>query len=298
MRATRFARYAALAAATAMALAGCVRFTSDTSVHSDDTFSQDLVIAATDSAKQQAQQMLGLNLDSLATQLQDNQAFKDLEAKYPGKVTVHDFTDGDLHGIEIVIDSLPLDAFNSGATSLSGALPISASASITRAGDTFVVTMAANAGSDLSAQGIDPSQVALIEGSVNVGVSYTFPGLVQSATAGTINGDTVTLSLSDLLSPNEIRIVGGASGQIDWTPWLKWGGIVLAFIVVVGGAAALVIQDVRRRRRSGLPAPDAAHESRVGTLDVTDTPESPGASAGDSGPTNDGESPDGSAPRA
>ena len=293
MRTPRIARFAALAAATAIALAGCVRVTSDTSLHGDNTFSQDLVIAATDAAKQQAQQMLGMSFDDLAKQLRDSKGFKGLQATYPDKVTIKDFADGDLTGIEVVIDSVPLDEFNSGAASLSSALPIAASATVARDGDTFVVTMAANAAGDL-AQGIDPSQAKLIEGSVNVGVSYTFPGLVKSATAGTVNGDTVTLSLSDLLTPNEIRIVGGATSQIDWGPLLKWGGIALAFVVVIGGAAALVIQDVRRRRHSGLPAPDAAHESSVGTIGGDVPPQVTGEPGSGSDPDVGG-NPDGEA---
>ena len=278
----RLLRWGAAAGVTALALAGCVRATVDTTVHEDGTFSQHSVAAISASAANQLEGMLGsdlpddvdadipqdLDIETLLSGAQSSPELADLEKRYPGQVDVADYDDGERSGVEITLTDLPLDEFNAAGAQAAGAL--GASATLEEVDDTYVVTVMRPAELDLSSAGITEGNLSLIESSVDISVSFTFPGLVQEASAGTIEGKTVTLGLTDLASSEEIVIVAGASDAIDWGPWLRWGGVALAFALVIGGAAALVIQDQRKRRRSTLPPPG-----------TTESPTGPGMLAGD-----------------
>ena len=275
-------RWCAVAGVAALALAGCVRATVDTAVHEDGTFSSHSVVAISDSAASQFEEMLGsglpgdvdaevpddLDIEDLLGGAQDSPALADLEERYPGQVEVADYDDGELSGVEITLTDLPLDEFDAAGAQSAGAL--GASATLEAVEDTYVVTVTRPAELDLSTAGLTEGNLSLIESSVEIAVTFTFPGLVQEASAGEIDGKTVTLGLTDLASAEEIVIVAGASDAIDWGPWLRWGGIALAFVLVIGGAAALVIQDQRRRRTSALPAPG-----------TTESPSGPGMLTGE-----------------
>ena len=124
--------------------------------------------------------------------------------------------------------------------------------------DTYVVSIPTAAlGDALSKTGVSAGQLELLGSSVDVELAFSFPGLVTSATAGDIDGNSVTIDLADLAQGSDITIVAGAAPETNWKPWLMWGGIGLAALVIVGGATALVVQDVRRHRTTALPAPDA-----------------------------------------
>lgn len=265
---TRAARLAALAAVVVAALAGCVRVSSETALHSDDTFSQHLIVAMTDAARTQVASAIDMDLDGLREQIEASSSFAALAERYPDQIELTDYSDGDLNGFQLTMQNLPLAEYQENAGDLTEVLPGGAGATIERVDDTFVVTMASGGTADgLSNLGFDEAQLGLVEASVDIGLTFTFPGLVQSASAGEINGNSVTLRLRDLASESEIVLVGGANDEFDWAPLLLWGGIGLAIILVVGGATALVVQDVRRRRKTALPPPDAAGTSGIGTLD-------------------------------
>ena len=282
-----FARFAATVVFAAVALAGCVRVTSDTTVSDADTFSQVTIIATTPAARAQLGDTAGVDLGNLKGLVTDSDAYKDLAQKYPGQVAVEDFEDGDLSGVEVTTTDLPLDEFAGAFAQLSSNLPLTGAATLVRTGETYVVTIpSGDAAATLEDAGISPSQLELLSGQVNVGVSFTFPGLVTSATAGEIDGHTVTIGLADLASGEDITIVAGAGKQTNWKPWLMWGGIGLAALVIIGGATALIVQDVRRHRSTKLPPPDAAageHPTGPGVLteaggdepEATEEPESP-----------------------
>ena len=274
--------------AAAAALAGCVRLDSTTTLSEDDTFDQHAIIAAAPEALTALRQQLG-NLpegtlpdgadpeDALAgldlEALLDPDTFREqlapLEGARPGSVTVEPYEDQDGRtGVELTVTDVPLAEVDDAA----GTVPLAGALGIAREGDDYVVTLAPGAASQLDGLGAQESQLRLIENSVDVAVSFAFPGLVTEATAGEVAGNTVTLGLSDLLAADTIRIVGGANHQLDWGPILRWGGVALAIAAVLGGAAALVIQD-RRRRAAHLPPPRKGSDGGPGTLPREETPE-------------------------
>ena len=255
---TSAARLLAIAVVAVATLAGCVRVTSDTTVHADDTFSQVATIAVTDDARKQLASLAKVDLSDLQRTITESKEFLALAKKYPGQVEVEDYTDGDLSGVQITATDLPLEAFESSFSTFTSQLPLTGNATLVHTDDTYVVSIPTGALAEaLSGQGVSAGQLALLGNSIDVSLSFTFPGLVTSATVGEINGNTVTLDLADLASGNDVTIVAAAASQFYWKPWLMWGGIGLAVLVIVGGATALIIQDVRRHRSTALPPPVA-----------------------------------------
>jgi len=277
-------RLGALVAIATLALAGCVRISAETTLGEDDTFSQTAVIAVTDQARTALRQQLGqlelpdvelpdgveapelaTDLDALLDPDTVREQLAPLEEEYPGSVAVEPYSDEDgREGVRIDITDLPLDA----AADTSGAAPLTGGTSIVREDDAYVVTLELGAASDLG--GVGGSELSLVANAVDVSVAFTFPGLVREASAGEVEGSTVTLGLTELLGADTIRIVGGAETEIDWGPWLRWGLVTLAALVIVGGAVALVIQDRRRRARTDLPPPRESSPGGPGTLGGTD----------------------------
>lgn len=255
------------AALAVVALTGCIRTTVDTTITSDDTFSQHSIIAFNDSVAAQVGSQAGLDVANLREQMEAAPEFAELQERFPGQVEVADFDDGELQGVEIMLTDMPLDEFNAAAAQTGTEL--TGGANLARVDDTFVVEIefpqAAGQDINLDDLGISPSQLELFANSVDISMSYTFPGPIESATAGTIEGHTVTLGLVDVMAGEDIRIVAAAGDSINWQPILTWGGVALAFLLVIGGATALIIQDRRRSLRNALPP----HET-------TDNPAGPG----------------------
>jgi len=272
---TNHIRTATLGVLIAVGLTGCVRVQADTSIGEGDTFSQHIIVAFNDSVADQIGGQSGIDADTLSGDLTSDAGFSELEAKYPGQVELKDYSDEDLNGFELTLTDLPLSEFNGAAGDVTAGL--GASASIEHIEDAFVVSMTSDPDAlldsnsdagplgDLDALGLDASNLGFIENSIEFAVTYTFPGLVREATAGDINGNTVTLGLSDLTAGSDIKIVGGDTKQIDWWPYIKWALIIAAFGSVIGAASLLVRQDHRRRSTNTLPPP-------VVETDGTDTP--------------------------
>ncbi|MDN4480628.1 LppM family (lipo)protein [Demequina muriae] len=250
---TTVLRWSGAAAIAALALTGCVRTTVDTTIGADGTFSQHSVVAFSDDVAAQIGDQAGMDVGALFDDLDGSPELAALEEQYPGQVLVEPYDDGELAGVELTLTDLPLDEFNAAAEQTASG--IGGAATLTEADGQFIVEMMSPDDLDLDSLGVSESQLGLLESSVEVAITYTFPGIVEEATAGEIEGNTVTLGLTDLASGQDIRIVAGADDQFDWGPVLRWGGIVLAFILVVGGAAALIIQDRRKHRQSALPPP-------------------------------------------
>lgn len=242
-----------VAAVAALALAGCVRTSVDTTFNSDDTFSQHSIIAFDDAVAAQVSAQEGLDIANLPELLADDPALQELQEQFPGQIEVEEYDDGELKGVETTLTNVPLELFNDAAAQTGTGL--TGGATVTRVDDTFVVEMVFPQEVNLADVGVSASQLELLSASVDINVSYTFPGPVESATAGTVNGHTVTLGLADVMSGDDIRIVGSAGDSINWQPILTWGGVILAFVLVIGGATALVIQDRRSSLRNTLPPP-------------------------------------------
>lgn len=264
-------RLGAALAAVAVLLSGCVRVTAETTLGEGDVVSQRAVIAMTSQARTALGQQLGqlgdlgaelpegtevpaeaLDVDALLDPDEVRKQLADLEERFPGSVDVQPYADDEgREGVEITVTEIPLDAVDDAA----GTSPLTGATSITREGDTYVVSLETGAASGLSEAGVALDQLAVLESAVDIGVSFTFPGLVQEATAGEIAGQTVTLGLTDLLAADEIRIVGGATTERDWGPLLRWGLVGLGAAALLAIATALVLQDRRRRHSSPLPPP-------------------------------------------
>ncbi len=286
-----------------LALSGCVRLDSATELSADDTFDQHLVIAFAPDINEQLSSGLGSGLgsgidseedsddategfsldsldpSSLYDELADSEELQALEDEYPGQVEISPYDDGELVGVELTLTDLPLALYEEALDTSAAGLGFAAT--VTHEDGEFVVTIPADDSRDASSLGLTAANVALLSSAVDVSVEFTFPGLVTEAPEGTAEGQTVTLGLKELMSPDEIRIVASDSDQIYWTPILTWGGVALAAIVIIGGATLLVLQDVRARRRTALPAPDARHESTIGTLPAEEP------QTGDDGTTGD-----------
>lgn len=244
----------AIAILVAVVLSGCVRVSVDTTVHEDDTYSQEIVAAVDPQALEQAAAQGGMALpDDVLGDVTSQEGFAALLDDYPEQVTVTEYRQGDLEGVAVSVDRLPLSEFEAAAGTATEGL--GASTTLRREGDTFVVTLTRDDSLDedpLAGTGVGPG---VLEGAIDFEIVYRFPGQVSEASAGEVNGNTVTLGLSDVLESDDIRIVAGADPSINWGPLLQWGGIALAFAVIIGGAALLVLQDRRKRHTTHLPPP-------------------------------------------
>jgi len=267
----RVARVAVTLVAVA-ALAGCARFTSVNSFGPDNTVTQDTILALNADAASQ----LGVDLDDLtAASLLDTaaDAFPGID---PSKVTVEDYTEDDRTGVHIIARDLTLDEFNAaasgGASSIASGL--STPMTVTRDGDTYVVTIPADESRDLS-QVQGGSSIGLIANAIDFSITLEFPGPVKSATAGEVDGKRVVLGLEDLLTPDEIVIKGQATGGIAWGPILRWVGIGAIAVVIIGGAALLIWQDKRKQRLNNLPPLDDSPDESESPTESDRSPEQP-----------------------
>ena len=216
----------------------------------DNTVTQDLTLALAPDAAEQ----LGIDLDTLtAASFMESgaEAFPGID---PSKVTIEDFTEGDRKGVHIVARDLTFDEFNAAANQGPNALAggLGAAMTVSREGDTYIVTVPADPARDLS-QVQGGSSIGLIASSIDFSITMEFPGPVKSATAGKIDGKKVVLGLEDLFTPDEIVIKAQATPGIAWAPILRWVGIGAIAALIVGGAAFLIWQDKRKQRLNNLP---------------------------------------------
>ncbi|NTV39801.1 MAG: hypothetical protein HGA51_07580 [Demequinaceae bacterium] len=267
----RFARLAVTAVAV-LALAGCVRFTSVNSFSADDTVTQDLVVALTADAASQ----VGIDLSNLTAAALTSASAEAFPGVDPTKVTIEDYTEGDRKGVHIVARDLTLDEFNAAATEGSSAITngIGTPMTVTREGDTYIVTVPADPARDLS-QVQGGGSLGLISSSVDFSITMEFPGPVKSATAGQVDGKKVVLGLEDLFTPDAIVIKAQATPGIAWGPILRWLGIGAIAIVIVGGATFLIWQDKRKQRINNLPPIGGTAGTEPDAPEAPDMPEAP-----------------------
>ena len=247
-------RQGAVAVAVAVALSGCVKVVADTTVHADDTYSQEIVVAANQEALAQAAAQGGADVPvDLLGAADSDQPFADLTQQYPDSITVEEYREDDLEGVAISVDRLPLSEFETAANAATASAGVNAT--LVREGDDYVVTLVTTDVPAFDQAGAAGGNLSALESAIEFEIIYRFPGQVTEASAGEVKGNQVTLGLSDILETQDIRIVAGADPSINWGPLLQWGLIALGFIVIIGGAALLVLQDRRKRHATHLPPP-------------------------------------------
>jgi hypothetical protein len=234
-RVRTFARIGGFAV-LALLLTGCVKLNMDLSINSDDTVSGNIQVGI----QKELVELTGQSIDDLlGTEVP-------IPSDVPG-VTVEPFDDGEFVGQQFVFESVPIAEFaGTGAEEIS----------ITRSGDTFVVTGTLDLSSGLSGAtgltGLGVSGAELFE-SADLSIAFTFPGDVIEAN-GQVDGNTVTYTpvFGERL---EIDATGsaiddgdaGAAGGDD-------GGSNLVLILIIVGAvivAGIVIYLIVRSRRGG-----------------------------------------------
>jgi len=210
----------AMTAALVLGLSGCIRITSDITLHEDNTVSGEMVVAIQEGVGD----AMGMTDEEFADSLSEDNGTDSMT-----NATVTEYNEDGYVGTRITFKDEPLESF----TGVDG--------TITREGDTFVFEGSVPDSSDTE---------GLPEGSGAIAtMSITFPGKVSDHN-GELAGNTVTW---DLLTQAEAphatgSAIGGGGGSSPVA--LIVGGLILA-AVVVGGVILL-------RRRSSTPSTDEA----------------------------------------
>lgn len=220
-------------AAMALLLSGCLKLDQALTLNEDDTVDGEIVFAVNKSVLELAD----VSADEFLEQTTEG------EGPVPEGVEfeTEPYEDDEYIGSRFTFEGAPLSAFENGAAD---------ELSITREGDTFIVS-----GSfDASSEDLDPTGTPGAEeilDSFEVRISVTFPGEVEEAT-GEIDGNTVTWTPS-LGETTEISARGSAvSGKIA-NPALLW--IVIGALVVL---AVVVIAVVAGRKKGAPPVAEGA----------------------------------------
>lgn len=203
-----------LAVLATVALAGCVRYEADVTLHSDNTASGELVLAVSTTVKDR----LGL-----AT---DQEAFDAVFGSHTfGSALVQsDYVEGEDVGHRYTFDSVPFDELGD----FGGLFTVA------REGDSIVV-------SGIQIPAVQSEDETLPE-AASATLRIEFPGEVTEHN-GTRDGNTVSW---DLLTQSEpISAVGSAPSDDGLTRALIGGLIAAASVTVLAAAVILV-----RRRRS------------------------------------------------
>ena len=204
----------AMTAAVVLGLTGCIRITSDITLHEDNTVSGEMVIAVQEGVGD----AMGMTDEEFAESLNEDNGTGSLT-----NATVTEYSEDGYIGSRITFKDQPLESFEG------------VDGTLTRDGDTFVFEGTAPDSSDTA---------GLPEGSGAIAsMSITFPGKVSKHN-GTLEGKTVTwdlLTLTEAPYATGSAIGGGGGGSSPIV--LIVGGLVLLAAVVVGVVLA--------RRKSG-----------------------------------------------
>lgn len=224
-------------AVLALLLTGCIKLNMNLLINPNDTVSGTIQVGV----QKEILELTGQSLeDLLGTDVP-------IPSDVPG-VTQEPFDDGEFVGQQFTFESVPLAEFaGTGAEEIS----------ITRSGDTYVITGTLDLSSGLSGAsgltGFGASGAELFE-SADLSIAFTFPGDVIEAN-GQVDGNTVTytptfgerLEINATGSAIEDGDAGAAAGGDDGDSNLVLILIILAAVVAVG----VVIFLVMRSRKGG-----------------------------------------------
>ncbi len=249
--------------AMALLLSGCLKLDQALTLNEDDTVDGEVVFAFDKGLLE----MSGASADDFMEQTTEG------EGPLPEGVEfeTEPYEDDDYIGQKFTFEGAPLSAFSEAEGS---------DLSITREGDTFVVTGSLDASSeDLDPTGTPGAEEIL--GSFDVRIAVTFPGEVEEAT-GEIDGNTVTwtpaLGETTEISARGSAIASGGAGGGAVT-WIVIGAIAVLAVVVLAvvlgrkkptaaeGAEPIVAPTVPGEEPT--PAPEAP------TTPATDVPAPP-----------------------
>lgn len=209
----------ALTAALVLGLGGCVRITSDITLHEDDTVSGEMVVAIQEGLGES----MGMTDEEFADSLSEDNGTDEMT-----NATVSAYKEDGYVGTRITFKDEPLDSFKG------------VDGTLVREGDNFV----------FKGDEIDQSEAPPADSGAIATMSITFPGKVSSHN-GTLKGNTVTW---DLLTQSEApyatgSAIGGGGGSSSST-LIIIGGFLLVAVIVVGV--------VLLRRKSGASPTDEA----------------------------------------
>jgi len=223
-------------AAVALLLSGCIKLTMDLQVNSDDTVSGTVQLGV-------QKELLELSGGSVEDILGSDSPFP---SDAPG-VTVEEFDDGEFAGQQFTFDSVPLTEFQNSDDP--------AALSITRQGDTFVVSGVLDMSTGLSgATGALGATGQELLDSAEIRITMTFPGDVQEA-SGTIDGNSVTWEPK---FGERLEISATASAVDDGDADSGGGGdssttiiLIVVAVLVVGAIIAFFVMKGRRGGQGG-----------------------------------------------
>ncbi len=209
----------ALTAALVLGLGGCVRITSDITLHEDDTVSGEMVVAIQEGLGES----MGMTDEEFADSLSEDNGTDEM-----ANATVSAYKEDGYVGTRITFKDEPLDSFRG------------VDGTLVREGDNFV----------FKGDEIDQSEAPSADSGAIATMSITFPGKVSSHN-GTLKGNTVTW---DLLTQSEApyatgSAIGGGGGSSS-SALIIIGGFLLVAVIVVGV--------VLLRRKSGASPTDEA----------------------------------------
>ena len=241
---------------------GCLRAHQDLTLNEDDTVDGTIIFAVD-------RQLLEISGQSLEDFLQEMGTDTGLPEGIDAEQTPYE--EGDFVGSEFTFSGAPLEVWNNAGEANR--------VSITREGDTFVVSGIFDATGEEFVGPDLPGAEGLLEG-FDVRVSVTFPGDVASHN-GELDGTTVTWRL-EFGQVNQIEAVGSAIGDGG-----GGGGAILVWVllvVAVAAGTALVMLLVSSRRRQTVPATRGAAEEATGAAPEATSPVPPPTPVGEPPP--------------
>ncbi len=209
-----------MTAALVLSLTGCIRITSDITLHEDNTASGEIVVAIQEGVGAS----MGMTDDEFVASMNEDNGTDTMV-----NATVSAYNEDGYVGTRITFKDEPLDSFEG------------VDGSLVREGDNFVFT-----GNE-----IDQSETSAAGSGAIATMSITFPGKVSKHN-GVLEGNTVTW---DLLTQTEApyatgSAIGGGGGSSSIVLLLIIIGGLLITALVVGGIILL------RRRSDASPTDD------------------------------------------